>query len=116
MANTITVSKTVKGRSQFQGLFSQMWTVSGSVTDSDAVSATAIGEFDITVDGVALGDIVLGFSIAADFDDGTDQASPTAYVAAANTVTVQVHADDAAFAADFANGAAFKMLIARPSW
>ena len=55
-------------------------------------------------------------AFGADFDDGTDQASPTAYVAAANTVTVQWSADDGAFAADALNGASFKMLIGRPSW
>jgi len=116
MANTITVSKQEQGNVQFQGAFKEMWRVSGSVTDSDAVAATAIGEFDITVDGVALGDMVLGMSFGADFDDGTDQASPTAYVAAANTVTIQWSADDGAFAADALNGASFKMLIGRPAW
>ena len=116
MANTITVSKTDRGNVQFQGAFKEMWRVTGSVTDSDAVAATAIGEFDITVSGVTLGDMVLGMSFGADFDDGTDQASPTAYVAAANTVTIQWSADDGAFAADALNGASFKLLIGRPSW
>jgi len=116
MANTITVSKVERGTNQFQGAFKEMWKVTGSVTDSDAVAATAIGEFDITVSGVALGDMVLGMAFGADFDDGTDQASPTAYVAAANTVTVQWSADDAQFAADALNGASFKMLIGRPAW
>ena len=116
MANTITVSTVERGTNQFQGAFKEMWRVSGSVTDSDAVAATAIGEFDITVDGVALGDMVLGMAFGADFDDGTDQASPTAYVAAANTVTIQWSADNAEFAADALNGASFKMLIGRPAW
>ena len=116
MANTITISNVDQGKSQFQGAFKEMWKVTGSVTDSDAVAATAIGEFDITVSGVTLGDMVLGMAFGADFDDGTDQASPTAYVAAANTVTVQWSADDAQFAADALNGASFKMLIGRPSW
>ena len=116
MANTITVSTVKRGNHQFQGAFKEMWLVDGSVTDSDAVAATAIGEFDITVPGVALGDMVLGMAFGADFDDGTDQASPTAYVAAANTVTVQWSADDAEFAADALNGASFKMIIGRPSW
>lgn len=116
MANTITVSKVERGTNQFQGAFKEMWRVTGSVTDSDAVAATAIGEFDITVPGVALGDMVIGMAFGADFDDGTDQASPTAYVAAANTVTVQWSADDAQFAADALNGASFKMLLGRPAW
>ena len=116
MANTITVSKVERGTNQFQGAFKEMWKVTGSVTESNAVAATAIGEFDITVAGVALGDMVLGMAFGADFDDGTDQASPSAYVAAANTVTVQWSADDAEFAANALNGASFKMLIGRPSW
>jgi hypothetical protein len=116
MANTITISNVDQGKSQFQGAFKEMWKVTGSVTDSDAVAATAIGEFDITVAGVALGDMVLGMAFGADFDDGTDQALPSAHVSAANTVTVQWMADDAQFAADALNAASFKMLIGRPSW
>ena len=116
MANTITVSKTERGAVQFQGAFSEMWRVTGSVTDSDAVALTTIGEFDITILGVALGDMVLGVSFGADFDDGTDQAMPSAHVSAANTVTVQWHADNAEFAADALNGAAFKLLIGSPAW
>ena len=115
MANTITVSTVARGNNQFQGAFKEMWKVSGSVTDSDAVAATAIGEFDITVPGVALGDMVLGMAFGADFDDGTDQAMPGAHVSAANTVTVQWAADDAQLAADELNTASFKMLIGRPS-
>ena len=116
MANTITVSKVTRGNKQFQGAFKEMWLVNGSVTDSDAVAATAIGEFDITVPGVALGDMVLGMAFGADFDDGTDQASPSAHVSAANTVTVQWQADNAEFAADALNAASFKMIIGSPSW
>ena len=117
MANTITVTKTTRGGfRQFQSAFSEVWTVKGSVTDSDAVALTAIGEFDVTVAGVALGDMVLGCSYGADFDDGTDQASPSAHVSAADTVTVQWQADDAEFAADALNGASFKMIVARPGW
>ena len=116
MANTITLSKTERGNNQFQGAFKEMWKVTGSVTDSDAVALTSIGEFDITVSGVALGDMVLGMSFGADFDDGTDQAMPGAHVSAADTVTVQWMADNAEFAADALNGASFKMLVARPSW
>jgi hypothetical protein len=116
MANTITVSKTEQGKVQFQAAFKEMFRVTGSVDDQDAVSATAIGEFDVTVPGVAVGDMVLGCSLTIDLDDGTDQASLTAYVAAADTVTVQVSADDGAYAADDLNGATIKMLVGRPGW
>ena len=117
MANTITVTKTDRGVKQFQGAFKEMWFVSGTVTDQDAVLANAIGEFDITVDGVALGDMVLGVSVNKDLDDGTDQALFTAYVAAADTVTVQLHADDGtSFAADDLNTSTVKIAIGRPNW
>ena len=116
MANTLTVSSVKRGNKQFQGAFKEMWLVTGTVTDSDAVAATTIGEFDITVTGVALGDMVIGLSFGADFDDGTDQASPAAHVSAANTVTVQWLADNAEFAADALNAASFKVLIGSPSW
>ena len=116
MANTITVSKTERGNVQFQGAFKEMWRVSGSVTDSDAVALTTIGEFDITVSGVALGDMVVGISFGADFDDGTDQAMPSAHVSATDTVTIQWGADNAEFAADALNGASVKLLVGRPAW
>lgn len=116
MANTITVTKTDRGNKQFQGAFKEMFFVSGTIDDQDAVAATAIGEFDVTVPGVALGDMVLGVSTTTDLDDGTDQASLSAHVAAANTVTVQVSADDAQFAADALNGGVIKIAIGRPNW
>jgi hypothetical protein len=118
MANTITVSKVERGTNQFQGAFKEMWKVRGTISTWDtAVAATAIGEIDCTVPGVTLGDMVLGIAISEDLDDGTDQASLTAYVAAANTVTVQISADDAEFANNgITDGIAIKMLIGRPSW
>lgn len=117
MANTITVSKTERGNKQFQGAFKEMWAVTGTISDQDAVLANAIGEFDVTVDGVALGDMIIGISVNKDLDDGTDQALFTAYVAAANTITVQLHADDGtSFAADDLNTSIVKVLIGRPGW
>ena len=116
MANTITVNKTDRGNKQFQGAFKEMFFVSGTIDDQDAVAATAIGEFDITVPGALFGDMVLGLSITVDLDDGTDQAGLSAHVSAANTVTVQVSADDGEFAADALNGSTIKMAIGRPNW
>ena len=116
MANTITVTKTDRGNKQFQGAFKEMFFVAGTIDDQDAVALTAIGEFDVTISGVALGDMVLGISTTTDLDDGTDQASMSAHVSAANTVTVQVSADDAEFAADALNGGVIKMAIGRPNW
>ena len=116
MANTATVTTVNRGSKQFQGAFKEMFQVAGLITNNDAVAATAIGEFDITVPGVALGDMVLGISTTTDLDDGTDQASLSAHVAAANTVTIQVSADDAQFAADALNNGTYRILIGRPNW
>jgi hypothetical protein len=74
-----------QGRSQFQGLFSEMWTHSESVDFANA--ATGSGTFasvDVTVPGVALGDIVMGVSIAVDTVDTVIAGAVTA----ANTVTL----------------------------
>ena len=127
MANTITntpastgeastISSAYVGEGAFSKLFTTVYTYKGTVSDQDAVAATAIGEFDVTVTGVAFNDIVLGISIGKDLDDGTDQCSCSAHVSAANTVTVQLEADDAQYAADDLNTAVVKMLIGRPSW
>jgi hypothetical protein len=116
MANTITVTSTKRGKQQFQGAFDEMWRVAGTIDDQDAVALTTIGEFDVTVSGVALGDMVLGIAVNKDLDDGTDQCSMAAHVSAANTVTVQLLADNAEFAADDLNTSTIKMLIARPGW
>lgn len=116
MANTIGSVTVARGSKQFQGAFKEMWLVKGTISDQDAVAATAIGEFDVTVNGVVLGDMVLGVAVNKDLDDGTDQASMSAHVSAANTVTVQIEADDAQFAADDLNNSIIKFVIGRPAW
>lgn len=117
MANTISVTKQERGSwGNPQSWFSEVWAVSGTIDDQDAVAATTIGEFDVTVTGVALGDMVVGVVVNKDLDDGTDQAAVSAYVAAADTVTVQVLADNAEFAADDLNGSVIKFLVGRPAW
>ena len=116
MAQTITLVSSVRERVQFGSLFTDMWRVRATIDDQDAVAITAIGEWDLTVAGIALGDVVLFTSLSLDLDDGTDQAMAGAYVAAADTLTVQVQADNAEFAADAINTAVFRAVIARPNW
>ena len=116
MANTITVNTVVRGEKQFQGAFNEMWTVRATISDNDAIALTTITEFDCTVPGVALGDMVIGVSSTVDLNDGTNEAIMNAYVSAANTVTVQVMADEAEFAADALNTAVVKILVGRPNW
>ena len=115
MANTIGTLTVRRGNKQFQGAFKEMWTVTGTISDQDAVAATAIGEFDVTVTGVALGDMVLGVAVSVNLDDGTDQATMSAHVSAADTITVQLAADDAQYAADDLNASTIKVLIGRPN-
>ncbi len=80
-----------RGTAQFQGMFQEMWKVSCTL---DAGSlADAAGESDtITVPGVALGDMILGFSF------GVDKAGVVvhAYVSAANTVTLRLQNESGA--------------------
>ena len=116
MANTATVSSQERAVHQFQGLFSEMWLVKASISDQDAVTATDTAEFSLTVNGVALGDMVLGVAINNDMSDGTDFATLTGIVTAANTVKLRVTADAGEYAADDLNGATVNMLIGRPNW
>lgn len=117
MANTLTVNSAVRAREQFQGAFGEMWKIKATVTDQDAVALTETAVFSITVAGVALGDHVISIGINKDLVENTnDNVLLDAYVSAANTVAVRLHADAAEFAADDLNGSVIKILIGRPSW
>ena len=80
-AATAVVSR--RGNDQFRGLFSDTWEVLCTL-DAGSVSAGATDTDTITVPGVALGDMVIGFSM------GVSEAGLVkgAYVSAANTVTI----------------------------
>lgn len=72
-----------RGNDQFRGLFTDTWDVSCTL-DAGAVGAGATDTDTITVPGVALGDMVLGFSHAVSEAGLVKRA----YVSAANTVTI----------------------------
>lgn len=117
MANTISLTSSDRSRKQFAGAFGdEMWFVTASITDQDAITAGDTASFALTIPGVALGDMVIGVSLTNDLSDGTDQAVVTAVVTAANTVNVRVQADAGAYAADDLNSSTVKIAIARPSW
>lgn len=80
-AATAVVSR--RGNDQFRGLFSDTWEVLCTL-DAGAVNAGATDTDTVTVPGVALGDMVIGFSM------GVSEAGlvKRAYVSAANTVTI----------------------------
>lgn len=116
MANTVGTPTVVRGTNQFQGAFNEMWEVTVTITDQDAIALTDTMRISVTVPGVALGDMVIGQSITNDLSDGTDQCIMQAYVTAANTVSLQFTADAGQYAVDDLNNAVVKLLVARPSW
>lgn len=100
-----------RGRSQFQGIFSEMWTVSESVNFADA--ATGSGTFasaEVTVPGVALGDIVMGISAGVDTVDTVIGGAVTA----ANTVTLTL-LNNTAGSVNLA-ATTLKFVVARPAF
>lgn len=116
MANTAGTPTIVQARAQFQGAFSDMWTVRVTITDQDAIAITDTMRIAITVPGVALGDHVISRAINNDLSDGTDQAIFDAYVTAANTVSLQFTADAGQYAVDDLNNAVITLLIGRPNF
>ena len=76
---------TRQGNDQFRGIFSDTWSVVCTLDAGSLVDAAGETE-TIAVPGVALGDIVIGFSFGVDLVGIT----VTAYVSAANVVTIRV--------------------------
>jgi len=73
------------GNDQFRGLFSNTWLVKATL-DAGSLS-DGVGETDdVTVPGVALGDMVLAASLGVDLVGLT----VTGYVSAANTVKFRI--------------------------
>ena len=72
-----------RGNDQFRGLFSDTWAVRATLDAGSLVDGAGETD-DITIPGVALGDMVIGMSI------GVSEAGLVrrAYISAANTVTV----------------------------
>lgn len=117
MANTVTVNSTHRSVQQFQGAFSEMWQVTATISDQDAVAINDTLAVNLTVPGVALGDMVIADSLTVDaLDAGGDGAVISFRVTAANVLTMYVHADVAEFAADSLNNGVVKVLIGRPAW
>ena len=82
---------TRQGNDQFRGLFSDTWSVTCTLNLDSLVDGA--GSTDtIAVPGVVLGDIVLGISFGVDLAGVT----ATAYVSAANVVTIRLQNEAAA--------------------
>lgn len=100
-----------QGSKQLQGAFQELWVVKETVNFANA--ATGSGTFasvDVTVPGVALGDMVMGVSMGVDTVDGVVWGAVTA----ANVVTLTLM-NNSAGAIDLASTTA-KFIVGRPSW
>jgi len=86
-ATAVTVRQ---GNDQFRGLFSDTWSVVGTL-DVGSLADAAGSSDTITVPGVVLGDVVIGFSFGVSLAGIT----ATAYVSAADTVTIRVQNESA---------------------
>lgn len=73
------------GNDQFRGLFSDTWLVSATLNAGSLVDGAGETD-DVTVPGVALGDMVIGASLGVDLVGLT----VTGYVSAANTVKFRI--------------------------
>jgi len=83
MANATSVTSR-QGRSQFQGVFSEMWQVKATI-DADSLNDGAGDNDTVTVPGVALGDHVISVGFGVDLAG----VMVHGYVSAANTVTLR---------------------------
>jgi hypothetical protein len=82
---------TRRGNDQFRGLFSDTWAVTATLNPGSL--ADGVGETDdITIPGVALGDMVIGASLGVDLVGIT----VTGYVSAANTVKFRIQNESTA--------------------
>ena len=74
-----------RGNDQFRGLFSDTWAVSATLDAGSLVDGAGETD-DVTIPGVALGDMVIGASLGVDLVGLT----VTGYVSAANTVKFRI--------------------------
>ena len=74
-----------RGNDQFRGIFSDTWVVKATLDAGSLVNGAGETD-DVTVPGVALGDMVIGASLGVDLVGLT----VTGYVSAANTVKFRI--------------------------
>jgi len=82
---------TRRGNDQFRGLFSDTWAVTCTLNAGSLVDGAGETD-DVTVAGVALGDMVIGASLGVDLVGLT----VTGYVSAANTVKFRIQNESTA--------------------
>ena len=101
-----------RGTKQFQGVFSELWTVTESALNfgNAATGSGTFASLDVTVPGVALGDMVMGIAVGVDTVDAVIGGAVTA----ANTVTLTL-LNNSAGAIDLASTSC-KFIVGRPAW
>jgi hypothetical protein len=95
-----------RGNDQFRGLFSDTWAVR-AILDAGSLVDGAGETDDITIAGVALGDMVIGASLGVDLVGLT----VTGYVSAANTVKFRIQ-NESGSTADLAS-ATLRLVVVR---
>ena len=95
-----------RGNDQFRGLFSDTWAVTCTLDAGNLVDGAGETD-DVTVAGVALGDMVIGASLGVDLVGLT----VTGYVSAANTVKFRIQ-NESGSTADLAS-ATMDIIIVR---
>ncbi len=103
----VTVSR---GTQQFQGVFSEFWVVKACNFGNAATGSGTFASLDITVPGVALGDLVFGIAVGVDTIDAVIGGAVTA----ANTVTLTL-LNNTAGGVDLAPTIC-RFMVGRPSW
>ena len=95
-----------RGNDQFRGLFSDTWSVRATLDAGSLVDGAGETD-DITIPGVALGDMVLSASLGVDLVGLT----VTGYVSAANTVKFRIQ-NESGSTADLAS-TTMKIVVVR---
>jgi hypothetical protein len=102
-ASAVTVRR---GNDQFRGLFSDTWVVRATLDAGSLVDGAGETD-DITIPGVALGDMVIGASLGVDLVGLT----LTGYFSAANTVKFRIQ-NESGSTADLASST-LRVVVAR---
>lgn len=108
---TATVTRVEQGNKQFQGAFLDMWAAT-LVVDPASIAAAGEDTATFTIPGVALGDMIVGYSAGV---NQTVDADVNVYVSAANTITIRISNLHASVALDLATST-WKVLVGRPAW
>ena len=108
---TATVTSIQQGKSQFQGLFNEMWAIN-LIVNPVTIAAGAEDSATFTIPGLLVSDMVLGFTPSINL---TVDADVSIHVSAANTLFIRIGNLNASAAADLASST-WKVLIGRPNW